>query len=118
MKREVVEVEGLVVLEVAEAVGLEETVGMTAGAEVEAGTVPATIAAKPGIWQGIAIEREEIVERGEEGLVEAEVAVAVAEEEAATIVEKMVTWLGNALRGNAMIEDNFVIKSNKFCTAL
>ena len=116
MKREVVEAEVVVVLEVAEEVGLGETVEMTAEVEVEAGVVPATIVAKKDIWQGIAIEKEETVERGEEGLVEAE--VAVAEGEAATIVGEMVTWLGNAPRGNAMIEDSFVINSNKFCTAL
>ena len=79
------EVEGLVVVEVA--VNLEETVVV--------GLVFATIAANKGIWQGIAIEMA-TVEMSEEGLVEAK--VVVAEEEAATIVGEMVTWLGNVLK--------------------
>ena len=102
------EVEGVevdVALEVA--VDLEET--------KVAGAVAATLVANTGIWQGIVIEVETVematVEMGEEGLAEAEV-VVVAEEVDATIVEKMVTWLGIVPNPIAEIveADNFVTK--------
>ena len=99
MKREVVEAEVVVVLEVA--AGMEVAVEV----EAEAGIMPVTIAANQGICQEITTEM------GEEGLVEAEVVA----EEAAIIVEERDTWLGTAMRDRED-KDNLVIKDKILCS--
>merc|ERR1712038_1039997 len=100
--------EGDVALEVAVDSEEEETEA--------AGVVAATIVANTGIWLEIVIEMAATVEvvtvevMTEEGLAEAE--VVVAEEVDATIVEKMVTWLGIVTNPIAEIveADNFETK--------
>ena len=100
-------------------VALEVAVDSEEEETEEAGVVAATIVANTGIWLGTVIEMAATVEVAavgmmtEEGLVEAE--VVVAEEVDATIVEKMVTWLGIVTNPIAEIveADNFVTQRHK-----